>query len=60
MKDYLKIIIGSLLTSLLGTLIGNIIIINEIKKHSVHPIYGNIKKVDYEYQRTCQPWDSCI
>lgn len=29
-----------------------------IEKHSVHPNYGNYKKVDFT-GRKCQPWDAC-
>ena len=33
-------------------------IITNIEKHSVHPRYGNYKKIDSK-GRTCEPWDSC-
>lgn len=33
-------------------------IINFIEKHSVHPVYGNYKKVSSDGM-TCEPWDDC-
>lgn len=34
------------------------VIVTHIEKHSVHPEYGNYKKVSFE-GKSCQPWDSC-
>lgn len=47
-----------LITQLIITIISTWVIINHIEKHSVHPVYGNYKKVSFE-GRSCQPWDSC-
>ena len=33
-------------------------IVDSIEKHSVHPAYGNYKKVSSEGLK-CQPWDDC-
>lgn len=38
--------------------ISNFFIIDTIKKHSVHPIYGNYQKVNSDLER-CSPWESC-
>lgn len=29
-----------------------------IEKHSVHPIYGNYKKLDSDMKK-CEPWQAC-
>ena len=34
-------------------------IIANIEKHSVHPEYGNYKKVNSK-GFTCDPWDACL
>lgn len=33
-------------------------IVSTVEKHSVHPYYGNYKKIDSK-GRACAPWDSC-
>lgn len=33
-------------------------LIDEIKKHSVHPTFGNYEKLD-AFGFACQPWDYC-
>ena len=41
-----------------ATLICTWIITNTIEKHSVHPVYGNYKRVDSNRDR-CSPWEAC-
>lgn len=38
--------------------ISDFVIIYTITKNSVHPIYGNYKKVNSNLER-CSPWESC-
>lgn len=33
-------------------------IVSNIEKHSIHPTYGNYKKLNTQGYR-CQPWDDC-
>lgn len=40
------------------TIICWVSIMSYIKKHSVHPKYGNYKHFDSE-GKACQPWDDC-
>lgn len=39
-------------------IVSTMFILKTIEKHSVHPTYGNYKKVSLE-GFPCQPWDSC-
>lgn len=52
MKDLSMFIIG------LSLVIITIYITKVIEKHSVHPIYGNYKKIDSNQDR-CSPWEAC-
>lgn len=38
--------------------IGLFFITHTIEKHSVHPVYGNYKKIDSEMKK-CEPWQAC-
>lgn len=37
-------------------ILSTVLIVLNIEKHSVHPVYG--KKIE-NTSYTCQPWDSC-
>lgn len=55
MKDFIK----TILINVLIATISSYIIIHFIQLHSVHPEYGNYKKVSLELNVRCSPWDSC-
>lgn len=50
-KNTLIIIIAMFVTTAIN--------IYYIEKHSVHPIYGNYKKVN-SINKKCMPWDDCV
>lgn len=50
--------LGLVITQIIISIIATFMIINHIEKHSVHPVYGNYKKVSADGM-PCEPWDSC-
>lgn len=59
MKDFIKTMLVSIVSNVIVAVISSYVILMGIQKHSVHPVHGNLKKVDYEYKSNCNPWDSC-
>lgn len=53
----MKILQIMILTTILAC-ISIFTVVKTIEKHSVHPIYGNYKKVSSDLER-CSPWESC-
>jgi len=51
-KDFSSIII------VITLVMGFFFVVKTIEKHSVHPVYGNYKKVDSELKK-CEPWKAC-
>ena len=43
---------------ILTLIVGGWYIVHTMEKHSVHPIYGNYKKLDSEMKK-CEPWQAC-
>lgn len=56
MNKIMLILLSTFCWLLVGLIYVNII--NNIEKHSVHPLYGNYKKFNSELNR-CSPWESC-
>jgi hypothetical protein len=44
--------------TVLITLLCTYFVIYNIEKHSVHPVFGNYKKMSSAFDR-CSPWEAC-
>lgn len=45
---------------ILALVINTFVITEEIKMHSIHPVYGNYSpKINEDTGLQCEPWDSC-
>lgn len=38
--------------------VGLFFVVKTIEKHSVHPVYGNYRKIDSDMKK-CEPWQAC-
>lgn len=54
----MKIVISLSIFLIISQVCCFILICNKIEQHSVHPIYGNYKKISSNLSK-CQPWDDC-
>lgn len=50
-----KILVALNLITIIVIMMTTFIILNNIQKHSVHPLHGNVMEASYQ----CMPWDSC-